>query len=276
MEKRTVHCGGVIFDLSRPLIMGIVNVTPDSFSDGGKFLSAERAIAHALRLKGEGADILDVGGESTRPGGEEISAEEELRRVLPVVAGLVKRGLPVSIDTQKTAIMKQALAAGACMINDVNALLADGALDVAAASDAGICFMHRQGTAKTMQLNPHYDDVVAEVKAFLLGRAEAAMAAGIARSRIVLDPGFGFGKNRAHNVRLLNSLPELAAAGFPILAGLSRKSLLGDFTGRLPEERVAASVAAAIIAVQKGAAVVRVHDVAATKDALTVLSALEE
>lgn len=273
--QKILRCGRYEFDLSRPLIMGIVNVTPDSFSDGGKFLAREAAIAHALCLHGQGADLLDVGGESTRPGADDVSVEEELSRVLPVVEAMVARNFPVSIDTQKPLVMQAAVAAGACLINDVNALQADGAMAVAAASDVGICLMHRQGTARTMQIDPHYDDVVAEVKAFLLARANAAVAAGIARTRIILDPGFGFGKTRAHNVTLINALPELAAAGFPILAGLSRKSLLGQFTGQLPEERLAASVAAAIIAVQKGAAIIRVHDVAATKDALTVLGALE-
>ena len=273
--QKILRCGRYEFDLSRPLIMGIVNVTPDSFSDGGKFLAREAAIAHALCLHGQGADLLDVGGESTRPGADDVSVEEELSRVLPVVEAMVARNFPVSIDTQKPLVMQAAVAAGACLINDVNALQADGAMAVAAASDVGICLMHRQGTARTMQIDPHYDDVVAEVKAFLLARANAAVAAGIDRSRIILDPGFGFGKTRAHNVTLVKALPELVAAGFPILAGLSRKSLLGQFTGRLPEERLAASVAAAIIAVQKGAAIIRVHDVAATKDALTVLGALE-
>ena len=273
--QKILRCGRYEFDLSRPLIMGIVNVTPDSFSDGGKFLAREAAIAHALCLHGQGADLLDVGGESTRPGADDVSVEEELSRVLPVVEAMVAKNFPVSIDTQKPLVMQAAVAAGACLINDVNALQADGAMAVAAASDVGICLMHRQGTARTMQIDPHYDDVVAEVKAFLLTRANAAVAAGIARTRIILDPGFGFGKTRAHNVTLVNALSELAAAGFPILAGLSRKSLLGQFTGQLPEERLAASVAAAIIAVQKGAAIIRVHDVAATKDALTVLGALE-
>ena len=273
--QKILRCGRYEFDLSRPLIMGIVNVTPDSFSDGGKFLAREAAIAHALCLHGQGADLLDVGGESTRPGADDVSVEEELSRVLPVVEAMVAKNFPVSIDTQKPLVMQAAVAAGACLINDVNALQADGAMAVAAASDVGICLMHRQGTARTMQIDPHYDDVVAEVKAFLLTRANAAVAAGITRTRIILDPGFGFGKTRAHNVTLVNALSELAAAGFPILAGLSRKSLLGQFTGQLPEERLAASVAAAIIAVQKGAAIIRVHDVAATKDALTVLGALE-
>jgi dihydropteroate synthase len=273
--NKQLRCGRFAFDLSRPLIMGIVNVTPDSFSDGGRFLARDAAIEHAIGLREQGADILDIGGESTRPGAEDVSVDEELSRVVPIVEALVAGNLPVSIDTQKRAVMRAAVAAGACLINDVNALQAEGAMDLAAGGDVGICLMHRQGTARTMQMEPHYEDVVAEVKAFLLARAQAAMAAGIDRSRIVLDPGYGFGKNRAHNVALINGLPLLAASGFPILVGLSRKSLLGHFTGRAPEDRLAASVAAAIIAVQKGAAIVRVHDVAATKDALAVLTALE-
>jgi len=269
-----VHAGKFSFTLNRPLIMGIVNVTPDSFSDGGEFLSHNAAIAHALQLAEEGADILDVGGESTRPGAEDISVEEELRRVMPVVEALVAKNLPVSVDTQKPQVMKEVLAVGACMINDVNALQADGALEAIVASAAAICLMHRQGTSKTMQLAPQYDDVVKEVKTFLLSRADAAMAAGIPHSRIVLDPGFGFGKTLTHNIALINGLPEFFAAGFPILAGLSRKRMLGELTGRSPKDRLAASLTAAIIAVQNGAAIVRVHDVAATKDALTILSAV--
>jgi dihydropteroate synthase len=271
-----LRAGKFYFPFDRPLIMGIVNVTPDSFSDGGKFFTSESAVEHALKLMEEGADILDVGGESTRPGAKEISVEEELRRVLPVVEALAARGLPVSIDTQKPLVIKEALAAEACMINDVNALQAEGGMELAATSEAAICFMHRQGTAQTMQSAPYYDDVVAEVKTFLLARAEAALLAGIDRSRIILDPGFGFGKTQAHNIRLINALPAFAAMGYPILAGLSRKRMLGEITGRAPEERLAASVAAAIIAVQKGATIVRVHDVAATRDALAVIGALEE
>lgn len=220
--------------------------------------------------------MIDVGGESTRPGAEEVPVDEELRRVMPVVEALAGKGLAVSIDTQKPAVMKDAVAAGACLINDVNALQAEGALAVAAATDAAVCLMHRQGTSLTMQRDPHYADVVGEVKAFLLARAAAALAADIDRSRIVLDPGFGFGKTRAHNLRLINALPQLAVMGFPLLAGLSRKSMLSQLTGRPPEECIAASVAAAIIAVQNGVAIVRVHDVAATKDALTLISALKE
>ncbi len=271
-----LRCGAFAFALDRPLIMGVVNVTPDSFSDGGKFFAGERAIEHALKLREEGADIVDVGGESTRPGAEEIPLNEELRRVLPVVEALAGKGLAVSIDTQKPAVMKAAVASGACLINDVNALQAAGAMAAAAATDAAVCLMHRQGTALTMQRDPHYDDVVGEIKSFLLARAAAAMTAGIDRSRIVLDPGFGFGKTRAHNLTLLKALPRLAAAGFPLLAGLSRKTTLSQLTGRPPQECLAASVAAAIIAVQNGAAIVRVHDVAATRDALTVINALNE
>jgi dihydropteroate synthase len=269
-----LRAGKFSWSFDRPLIMGIVNVTPDSFSDGGKFFARNAAIEHALKLAEEGADILDVGGESSRPGAEDVPVDEELRRVLPLIETLVSRNLPVSIDTQKTLVMKEAIDAGACIINDVNALQAEGALEVAADTDVAVCLMHRQGTAKSMQLNPYYDDVVREVKVFLLSRAAAAVSAGIDRSRVVLDPGFGFGKTRAHNITLINALPEFAAAGFPILAGLSRKRILRDLTGRPVEECLAASLAAAIIAVQKGAVIVRVHDVAATKDALAVINAL--
>jgi len=269
-----LHAGKFSFSFERPLIMGIVNITPDSFSDGGKFFTTTVAIEHACRLMEQGADILDIGGESTRPGADDVSVTEELHRVIPAIEALVSKGFPVSIDTQKTEVMREALAAGACMINDVNALQSDGAIDVVVASQAAICLMHRQGAAKVMQLNPHYDDVVAEVKAFLLARADVAMTAGIQRSRIVLDPGFGFGKTQYHNIALVKSLPAFTALEFPVLAGLSRKRLLGELTGRPPEERGAASIAAAIIAVQKGAAIVRVHDVMATRDALTIAEAL--
>jgi dihydropteroate synthase len=256
--------------------MGIVNVTPDSFSDGGRFFDAERAIAHAWRLKEEGADILDIGGESTRPGAAEVSAAEECARVLPVLAGLSACGLPLSLDTMKPAVMEAALAAGADMINDVRALAAPGALDVVAQSQAAVCLMHMQGEPRTMQQTPRYNDVVAEVKAFLAGRVEAALAAGIARARLVVDPGFGFGKNLQHNLALLRHLPALAELDVPVLAGLSRKSMIGAITGAPPQDRLAGSVAAALIAVQKGARLVRVHDVAATRQALAVLAALEE
>jgi dihydropteroate synthase len=271
-----LHCGKYHFDLARPLVMGIVNVTPDSFSDGGRHATAAQAIAHARQLIADGADILDIGGESTRPGAAEVSEQEELDRVLPVIEGLRGSDVPLSIDTWKPQVMRAALQAGASMVNDVNALLADGALQVVAQSDAAVCLMHKQGTPQTMQQQPQYGDVVAEVQAFLLERVAAAQAAGIARDRIVLDPGFGFGKTLAHNLHLLSGLPQLAKTGLPLLAGLSRKSMLGAITGRDVNERQAASVAAALLAVQKGATIVRVHDVRETVDALKVLNAMNE
>ena len=254
--------------------MGVVNVTPDSFSDGGRFLSSSAAVDHAHQLIAEGADILDVGGESTRPGAAPVGVQEELDRVLPVIEGLRGIAVPVSIDTWKPEVMRAALAAGACMVNDVNALLGDGALDMVAQTDAAVCLMHKQGDPQTMQQQPHYEDVVAEVSAFLRERIAAAEAAGIARERIAVDPGFGFGKTLAHNLELLRGLDRLRELGVPVLAGLSRKSMLGAITGQDVGGRVFASVAAALIAVQRGASIVRVHDVRATVDALKVWSAV--
>lgn len=271
-----LHCGIHRFDLSRPLVMGIVNVTPDSFSDGGHHASTALALAHAQQLIADGADILDIGGESTRPGAAEVSEQQELDRVLPVIEGLRGSPVPLSIDTWKPGVMRAALAAGASLVNDVNALQADGALQVVVASDAAVCLMHKQGTPQTMQQQPHYADVVGEVGTFLRARIAAAEQAGIARARIVIDPGFGFGKTLAHNLALLRDLRELGALGVPVLAGLSRKSMLGAITGRGVDERLAASVAAALLAVQRGAAIVRVHDVRETVDALKVLNALNE
>lgn len=269
-----LHCGKYQLKLDRPLVMGIVNVTPDSFSDGGRFFSPHAAIDHAHELIAEGADILDVGGESTRPGAAPVGVQEELDRVLPLIAAL--DGVPVSVDTWKPEVMRAALAAGACMVNDVNALLAEGALAAVAQSDAAVCLMHKQGDPQTMQQQPHYQDVIAEVSLFLRERIAAAEAAGISRERIVVDPGFGFGKTLAHNLDLLRGLDRLRELGVPVLAGLSRKSMLGLITGRDVGERQAASVAAALIAVQRGAAIVRVHDVRATVDALKVWEAVNE
>jgi len=271
-----LHCGKFQFDLARPLVMGIVNVTPDSFSDGGRHASTAAAIAHAQQLIRDGADILDIGGESTRPGAASVSEQEELDRVLPVIEGLRGISLPISIDTCKAGVMRAALAAGASMVNDVNALQAEGALQVAAQSDAAICLMHKQGDPQNMQQQPHYQDVVAEVSKFLRERIAAAEAAGIARERIVIDPGFGFGKTLAHNLALLRGLEAFRALGVPVLAGLSRKSMLGAITGREVGDRVAASVAAALLAVQRGAAIVRVHDVRETVDALKVWQAINK
>jgi len=256
--------------------MGIVNVTPDSFSDGGRYATLPAARARARALMAEGADILDIGGESTRPGAPPVALEEERRRVLPVIAALADCGAPVSVDTQKPELMKEAIAAGASMVNDVNALGAPGALEAVAETDAAVCLMHKRGDPRTMQQDPRYEDVVREVRDFLAARLQAAVEAGIARERIVVDPGFGFGKTVEHNLLLLRNLHEIAALGVPVLAGLSRKSTLGKITGRGPDERVYAGVAAALIAVQNGARIVRVHDVAATRDALAVWSAVKD
>ncbi len=250
--------------------MGVLNVTPDSFSDGGRFLDHDAALAQARRLIDEGADILDVGGESTRPGAPEVSAADELRRILPVVGALAGT-FPVSVDTSKPDVMREVLSLGVAMINDVMALRAPGSVEVVAATDAAVCLMHMQGTPRTMQQNPVYDDVVAEVGDFLEGRARAAQAAGIRQERIVIDPGFGFGKTTAHNLSLLRQLGALRARGWPVLAGLSRKSILGKIAGRHLGDRLHASVAASLLAVERGAAIVRVHDVGPTRDALQVL-----
>jgi dihydropteroate synthase len=274
MAPPILACGRFRLTLNRPLVMGVVNVTPDSFSDGGLFLDAGRALAHAQRLIDEGADLLDIGGESSRPGAQGISADEELRRILPVLRDLRGISVPVAVDTVKPEVMRAALAEGAAMINDINALRAPGALEALARSDAAVCLMHMKGEPRTMQQDPSYDDVAAEVGGFLHERAAAAEAAGVARERIVIDPGFGFGKTPAHNLELLRRLDEIAALGYPLLAGLSRKSTLGMITGRPAAERTAASVAAALLAVEGGARIVRVHDVAATHDALAVWSAV--
>lgn len=265
-----LQCGSFRLSLDRPLIMGVVNVTPDSFSDGGRFVTGGQAVAHARRLIDDGADILDVGGESTRPGSAPVALDEERRRVLPVIEALAGCGVPVSVDTRKPDLMREALAAGAAMINDVNALAAPGALEAVAASEAAVCLMHKRGDPRTMQDDPRYEDVVGEVREFLLQRVAAAEAAGIARNRIVIDPGFGFGKTHEHNVALLRALGEFSRLGVALAVGLSRKSMLGRITGREVGERVHASVTAALIAVAKGANIVRVHDVAATRDALAV------
>jgi dihydropteroate synthase len=255
--------------------MGVVNVTPDSFSDGGRFLEAGAAVEHARRLVEEGADIVDVGAESSRPGADAVSSEEELRRLLPVLKSLRDLPVPVSVDTVKPEVMRAAIAEGASMVNDINALRASGALEAVASAEVGICLMHMQGEPRTMQHQPRYSDVVAEVGAFLARRVAAAEARGIARERIVIDPGFGFGKTVEHNFELLRNLGRLAETGLPVMAGWSRKSTLGAVTGREPAERLAASVAAALLAVQHGARIVRVHDVAATQDALAVLAAMD-
>lgn len=256
-------------DLSRPQVMGIVNVTPDSFSDGGRFARTDAAIAHCEQLKEEGADILDIGGESTRPGARTPSTGEELERVLPVLEHAVTLGLPVSVDTSEPAVMRAALDLGVDIVNDVRALQRPGALEaVAGHGSAGVCLMHMRGEPGTMQSDPVYQDVVAEVKAFLLQRVAELKALGVSDERITLDPGVGFGKTPQHNLELLRRQPELLTTGYPLLVGWSRKSTLGVVTGRPVGERLAASVAAALAAVQQGARIVRVHDVAATVDAL--------
>jgi dihydropteroate synthase len=261
-------------DLARPQVMGIVNVTPDSFSDGGAHASAAAAIAHCRQLLAEGADILDIGGESTRPGSLPVSVDEELARVLPVLDAALALGCPVSIDTSKPEVMAAVLARGADIVNDINALQAPGALDaVAAHPNCGICLMHMRGTPESMQQRPQYDDVVEEVAAFLREREAALRVRGIDAERIALDPGIGFGKSVAHNLALLQRQRELLALGRPLLVGWSRKSTLGAITGRDVGHREAASVAAALAAVQLGARIVRVHDVAATVDALKVWQA---
>jgi len=271
----TLDCAGRALALDRPRIAGIVNVTSDSFSDGGQFLDPQRAIAHGLMLVEEGADLLDIGGESTRPGASEISADEEIARVVPVIEALAKQtSVPIAVDTSKPEVMRAAAAAGAGIINDVYALCRDGALDAAAGLKLPVCLMHMQGEPRTMQEAPHYDDVVGEVKRFLADRIFACELAGIEKKRIVVDPGFGFGKTLEHNLALLRGLDQLAALGVPLLAGLSRKGMIGALTGRDVEHRAAGSAAAALIAVQKGAMIVRVHDVAATRDALAVWQAV--
>lgn len=268
------HCGSFRFDLSRPLVMGVVNVTPDSFSDGGLHLQRDAALAHAQLLIAEGADILDIGGESTRPGARPVGIQEELDRVLPVLEGLRGTSVPVSIDTCKPEVMQAAIAAGAQMVNDINALQDATAMGSVASSNVAVCLMHKQGSPQTMQQQPHYQNVVAEVCAFLRERVAAARVAGIQAERIVVDPGFGFGKTLEHNLDLLRNLEKLAELGVPVLAGLSRKSMLGALTGRDVAQRLPASIAAALIAAQRGANVLRVHDVGATVDALKVWDAV--
>ena len=271
-----LDCAGRILRLDRPQVMGIVNVTPDSFSDGGAHDTADAAVAHALRLVEEGADALDIGGESTRPGAAEVEVEEELRRVVPVIERLAAQvAVPISIDTSKPEVMRAAVQAGVGVINDVYGLRREGALDAAAALGVPVVLMHMQGEPRSMQAAPQYDDVVGEVHRFLAERIFAAEMAGIPKQRIVVDPGFGFGKDTAHNLQLLAQLQRFVELGVPVLAGLSRKRSIGQLTGRdVPADRVAGSVAAHLIAAQRGAAIVRVHDVAATVDALKVWNAV--
>lgn len=269
------HCGKFTLDFSQPRVMGIVNVTPDSFSDGGKYAATHLAVEHALQLIAEGADILDIGGESTRPGAVPVGLDEELSRVIPVIEALKPlTSVPLSIDTYKPEVMRAAIAAGADIVNDVRALQEEGALDVVANSRAGVCLMHMQGKPQTMQANPSYIDVVSEVKQFLTERLDVLLAYGLTKERILLDPGFGFGKTTAHNIALIQHLDQLAEIGLPLLVGLSRKSVLGKIVGGDEQQRLYAGIAASVISVMKGARIVRVHDVKATVDALKVVAAV--
>ncbi|TBR39603.1 MULTISPECIES: dihydropteroate synthase [Dyella] len=271
-----LDCAGRPLRLDRARVVGIVNVTPDSFSDGGSHATTEAAVAHGLKLAEEGADMLDVGGESTRPGAADVSVEDELRRVIPVIEQLAARTtLPIAVDTSKPEVMRAAVAAGAGMINDVYALRREGALDAVAELRVAVCLMHMQGEPRSMQDEPHYDDVVGDVHRFLTDRLFACELAGIDKRQVMVDPGFGFGKNLEHNLALLRATERFANLGSGVYIGLSRKSMIGEITGRkAPQDRAAGSVAAAMIAVQRGARIVRVHDVAATVDALAVWQAV--
>jgi dihydropteroate synthase len=271
-----LRCGSTLLDLTRPKVMGVLNVTPDSFSDGGRYVSHARALEHAQAMIEAGAAIIDVGGESTRPGAPAVSVEEELRRVIPVVEQLARGGhAVVSVDTSTPEVILAAVAAGATLINDVRGLQRPGALEAAAASDCAVCVMHMQGEPQTMQQRPEYTDVVAEVKQFLQRRVAACEAAGIDRDRIVIDPGFGFGKTVAHNLALVRQLPELVALRLPVLLGMSRKSTIAVITGRPDGGRLAGSLALAVAAVLRGAHLIRAHDVAETVDALKVAHAVQ-
>jgi dihydropteroate synthase len=269
-------CRDHLLDLTEPCVMGVLNVTPDSFSDGGRHASAAVAIEHGVAMAEEGAAIIDVGGESTRPGAADVGVQEELERVVPVIEALVRRvHVPVSVDTSKPEVMRAAIAAGASLVNDVKALGAPGALEAVAGSRAAVCLMHMQGEPRTMQAAPSYTDVVGEVRKFLAERVMACVAAGIGRERICVDPGIGFGKRPEHNLALLAAIDRLADPDLPVLVGVSRKSLVGIITGRPPEGRLAGSVAFAALAVMGGAAIIRAHDVAETVDAVKVASALK-
>lgn len=274
---RILDCGGRPLDLTRPQAMGILNVTPDSFSDGGDFFSPETASAHAVRMAEEGAAIIDIGGESTRPGAAPVPTEEELERVVPVIEA-VRARVPavISIDSSKPEVMRAAVGAGAGMINDVRALGAEGAVETARELGVPVCLMHMRGEPRTMQDEPRYHDVVAEISAFLAERVERCVAAGIHRDRLVIDPGFGFGKTTAHNLTLLSRLSEFGALGLPIVAGLSRKSLVGQLLDRPVGQRLYGSIVLAALAAWQGAAILRVHDVAATVDALRIVGAVKD
>jgi dihydropteroate synthase len=277
--QRNLQCGRYDLPLagdgSRPLVMGILNVTPDSFSDGGRFDLLEAALSHAEQMMSDGVDIIDIGAESTRPGVTPLPVKEELRRLLPVLYALRDCGKPLSVDTRNPMVMREALMAGADMINDVNGFRAADAIDAIAQTDCGLCIMHMQNNPENMQLDPHYDDVAGEVTAFLQQAVDTLTAAGVERARICVDPGFGFGKNLAHNLHLMKDLGRVKEAlRLPMLVGLSRKSMIGQITGKPVAERLAGSVAAALVAADRGADILRVHDVAATVDALKVRRAL--
>ncbi len=272
----SLRCADRLLDLRFPRVMGVLNVTPDSFSDGGRFVDVEAAISAAERMRAAGADIIDVGGESTRPGAAEVSADEEWHRVEPVLRRLIERGALVSLDTSKPDVMRAGLELGVQMINDVYALRRPGALAAVAASNAAVCLMHMQGEPRSMQQAPHYTDVVGEIREFLAERLQACRAVGIADDRLVIDPGFGFGKTLPHNLALLRRLSELQSLSVPILAGLSRKSMLAGLTGRPVEARLAGSLALALAACEGGARIIRVHDVPETVDALKVWSAFRD
>ncbi|OOY60137.1 dihydropteroate synthase [Solemya velum gill symbiont] len=271
-----LNCLNHVIDLSSPQVMGILNVTPDSFSDGGAFTQLDKALLQAEQMVSAGAAIIDIGGESTRPGAKAVTQQQELDRVLPVIEAVSQRlDTPVSIDTSKAVVMKEAVAAGASFVNDVNALRAEGAVETAADLGVPVCLMHMQGEPRTMQQAPHYEDVVADVSDFLLARAHACEAAGISATQIVIDPGFGFGKTLEHNLTLLQQLDQLCSLGYPLLAGISRKSMNGTLLGDRPaDQRLHGSVAAAVIAAMKGARLLRVHDVAETVDAVKIVTAV--
>lgn len=273
--RQYLQCGRFGYNLAqRPLVMGILNLTPDSFSDGGRYQALEFAVERAEQMIKDGVDIIDIGGESTRPGSPSVPVDEELRRVMPAIYALRELGYPLSIDTCKPDVMREAIIAGADMINDINGFRAPGAIDAVRDSDCGLCVMHMQGTPQDMQARPDYEDVVTDVIAFLRERVDALLAAGVARERITIDPGFGFGKSVEHNYALLRSISRMESElGLPVLAGLSRKSMIGAVTGRSVEQRLAGSLAGALAAVAQGARIVRVHDVAETVDALKVWQA---
>jgi len=271
-----LRCGQHLLTLERPLVMGIVNLTPDSFSGDGLVGDIERAIQHARAQFEAGSDILDIGAESSRPGAIATSEDEELRRLLPVLREISRWGIPVSVDTYKPGVMRAALEAGASMINDITGMARPGAIEVVADSDCAVCIMHMQGEPGTMQQAPVYDDVVAEVRDFFVKQVANCRSAGIADERLVLDPGFGFGKTLEHNLKLFRELGSLAIEGLPLFIGVSRKTMLGAITGRPVDQRLPASIAAALVGAQKGAKILRVHDVAATRDALAIWSAIEQ